>query len=124
MVSFLQQHNSDASSAATTPRPPRTARVQVVLSEGDSPGQLHELIVDLDGGVVAKKTFLEGKHPYIDAEYMKAVEETCAQDESIKEEIAKLDLPPEAEVCIEAWAYATDGMNDTRERTSMVRKRA
>ena len=52
---------------------------------------------------------------------MQTVEKACRADPRIDDEIRKLKLPSGATVVIEAWAYATDGMNDMNERTTMVR---
>lgn len=101
-------------------KPPRCARVQVVLLEGEGPGQLYDLLVDLDQARVVKKEHLPGKHSYIDSSYMRAVEEACRTDPRVQAEIEKLNLPIGSTVCIEPWAYATDGEIDTSQRTTMV----
>lgn len=101
-------------------RPPREARVQVITPSDEGKPQLHELIVDIDKAEVVRKEYLEGKHSYIDTAYMQAVERACMADERVKNEIEKLKLPEGTTVVVEPWAYATDGMNDTSERTSMV----
>jgi primary-amine oxidase len=123
MIPFLEsQHASTASTKS--PRPPREARVQVVIRGTDDDGganQLFELIVDLTGdGSVVKKDHLNGRHSYIDSAYMQAVEAACMADPRIKAEIETLDLPPGSTVVVEPWAYATDGMIDVSQRTSMV----
>ena len=100
--------------------PPRTARVQVIICDGSGPGQLHELLVDLDASEVVRKEHLPGKHSYIDAEYMQAVEAACRSDSRVQQEIEKLQLPAGSTIVIEPWAYATDGEIDVAERTSMV----
>lgn len=102
------------------PAPPRCARVQVIVANSSGPGQLYELIVNLDDGAVVSKEHLEGKHSYIDSDYMRQVEEACCADPRVQEEIRKLELPENATVLAEPWAYATDGMNDMSERTTMV----
>ena len=79
-----------------------------------------ELIVDLDNDKVARKQHLKGKHSYIDANYMKAVEAACLANEAVQAEIDTLDLPVGATVVVEPWAYATDGMNDMTDRVTMV----
>lgn len=100
--------------------PARCARVQVVLRNDQSRNELHELIVDLGQHAVVETHRLEGKHSYIDAEYMKAVEKVCLANEDVQKEIKSLELPENATVVVEPWAYATDGMNDMSRRTSMV----
>jgi len=100
-------------------QPPRAARVQVILRDETGPGQLHELLIDLDTLAVVRMEHLPGKHPYIDTEYMQAVETACRADSRVQQEISKLQLPAGATVVIEPWAYATDGEIDVSERTSM-----
>ena len=116
MVDFIARSATDPNQA----RPPRTARVQVVTSQDKGPGKLFELLIDLDQEAVVSKQHLVGKHPFIDPEYMKAAEKACNEDEKVQAEIAKLELPPEATVCIEPWAYAPDGMSDMALRTTMA----
>lgn len=104
--------------------PPREARVQVVISTSPGDGnQLFELVVDLtnEGGKVVKEEHLVGKHSYIDASYMQDVERACLADEGVKKEIEGLKLPEGSVVCVEPWAYATDGMTDMTRRTTMVK---
>lgn len=100
--------------------PTRYARVEVVIKGSRDENQLFELIVDLDADKVVRKQHVKGKHSYIDADYMKAVEAACLASEDVQAEIRTLDLPPGATVVVEAWAYATDGMNDMTERVTMV----
>lgn len=45
----------------------------MVIKAIDNDNQLFELIVDLDNDKVARKQYIEGKHSYIGADYMKAV---------------------------------------------------
>lgn len=87
---------------------------------GDAGNEMVELLIDLDAASVVKKEHLVGKHPYIDSAYMQAVEKACRADPRVQAEIEKLKLPSGATVVIEPWAYATDGMNDMSERTTMV----
>jgi primary-amine oxidase len=101
-------------------RPSRASRVQVIVRDDSGSTELTELLVDLDHSVVVEQEVLIGKHSYIDSEYMKAVEKACMENERVQSEIQRLKLPPGASVVVEAWAYATDGMNDMSERTSMV----
>ncbi|KAJ5092276.1 hypothetical protein NUU61_007146 [Penicillium alfredii] len=101
-------------------RPPRTAHVQVVIRGDSASNELIELLVDLNRGVVSKKEHLPGKHSFIDSAYMKAVEKSCMADSRVQAEIEKLKLPLGAVVVVESWAYATDGMNEMSERTTMI----
>lgn len=117
MIPFLEREHLGQ---PQTSRPARTSRVQVIVRGESGSNQLIELLVDLDRAAVLKQEHLVGKHSYIDADYMKAVEKACNADPRIQTEIQKLNLPPGASVVIEPWAYATDGMNDMSERTTMV----
>lgn len=120
MVAFLDSQQNGTGSK--TARPARQARIQVIASPTPKEAnQLFELIVDLDEQSVVKLENLKGKHSYIDSSYMGEVEKACLADERVQAEIQTLELPPEAVVCVEAWAYATDGMNDMTERITMVR---
>lgn len=101
-------------------RPARTARVQVTLPGDSGLNEMVELLIDLDAAAVVRKEHLVGKHPYIDSAYMQAAEKACRADARVQAEIKRLKLPAGATVVIEPWAYATDGMNDMTERTTMV----
>ncbi|KAJ6021095.1 hypothetical protein N7540_006599 [Penicillium herquei] len=115
MIKFLDQYNLN-----TKPLPPtRTARVQVTIRSETGVSELVELLINLDQGIISKKEHLPGKHPHIDTSYMQAVENACRADPRIESEIQKLKLPEGAAVVIEPWAYATDGMKDMTERTTM-----
>jgi primary-amine oxidase len=100
--------------------PGRNARVEVVVKGHNGQNELFELVVDLDTEKVASKKHQRGKHSYIDAEYMKAVEQACLANEEVQAEIQTLYLPAGSTVVVEPWAYATDGMNDMTTRISMV----
>jgi len=118
MLPFLEQEHQGQSHRL---RPARKARVQVIIRAQSGSNEMVELIVNLDQSVVCKKEHLPGKHSFIDSAYMQAVESACRADPRIEAEIQKLKLPEGSTVVIEPWAYATDGMNDMTERTSMVR---
>lgn len=117
MVPFLEcEHRGEPVRA----RPARVARVQVSIPSDVGSGKFMELLVDLDQDAIVSQQHLAGKHPYIDSSYMKTVEKACMEDERVQAEIRNLELPPSASVIVEAWAYATDGMNDMSQRTTMV----
>ncbi|KAI1035562.1 hypothetical protein LB504_005984 [Fusarium proliferatum] len=99
--------------------PTRHARVEASIKAETEGNHLFELIVDLDADKVVKKQHVEGKHSYIDTDYMKAVEAACLANEEVQALIKTLDLPEGATVVVEPWAYATDGMNDMTHRVSM-----
>ena len=117
MIRFLKQENCGQ---LIDPPPPRNARVQVVVRSKEGSNQLIEFVVDLELAAVVKQEHLVGRHSYIDAAYMRAVEVACMTDERVQGEIRKLELPAKASVCVEPWAYATDGMNNMSERITMV----
>lgn len=100
--------------------PTRRARVEVVIKGHNEANELFELLVDLDNEKVTRKQHLKGKHSYIDADYMKAVEASCLANDEVQAEIRSLDLPAGSTVVVEPWAYATDGMNDMSRRVTMV----
>ncbi|KAJ5760677.1 hypothetical protein N7520_007833 [Penicillium odoratum] len=116
MIQFLEEEHQGKSVVS---RPVRKARVQIIIRAQSGLNEMVELVVDLDQGVVCKKEHLPGKHPYIDSAYMQAVENACRADPRIEAEIQKLQLPEGSTVVIEPWAYATDGMSDMTERTTM-----
>ncbi|KAA8643497.1 amine oxidase [Aspergillus tanneri] len=115
MIQFLEREHCHLPLYA---HPPRVARVQVVV-QGSGSTNLVELLVDLDSSTIIKQDDLVGKHSYIDSAYMQSVEKACMADERVQQEIQKLDLPIGASVIVEPWAYATDGMNDMSDRTTM-----
>lgn len=118
MIRFLEQIEYGS---AGVEHPRRRARVQIIICDDQGHNELHELVVCLQNQVVDHREFLEGRHSYIDPGYMMAVEKACMSNADIQKEIALLQLPEDATVIVEPWAYATDGMNDMSQRTSMVR---
>lgn len=116
LILFLEHENLGHGS---NKRPARTARVQVVVAT--HPSKFIEIWIDLDKATVLQKQQLVNKHPYIDSQYMQAVEKVCLADPAVQEHIKQLQLPEGATVIVEAWAYATDGLNDMSQRTTMVK---
>ncbi|KAJ3499515.1 hypothetical protein NLG97_g268 [Lecanicillium saksenae] len=116
MIQYLENEHQNKPIEET---PVRYARIEVVVQGNRGENQLFELIVDLDSDKVVQKQHHQGKHSYIDSDYMQAVEKACLADENVQAEIKTLNLPPEATVVVEAWAYATDGTNDMTERLTM-----
>lgn len=100
--------------------PARIAMVHILVSEGSAKARFLELKVDLGQGKIVHEEHLVGRHSYIDADYMQAVEKAVLADERIQTQIAELKLPEGATVVAEPWAYATDGMHDMSDRVSMV----
>lgn len=117
LVKYLEaEHRADDARPSLS----RCARVEVLVKNSKGTTDLWELVVDVDHGAVINRQHLEGKHSYIDSVYMKEVEEACLADAKVQAEIETLDLPGDATVIVEPWAYATDGANDMSRRISMV----
>jgi primary-amine oxidase len=117
MIGFLEQESRQQSLGL---RPVRCARVEIVINDEKGDCQLFDLLVDLDNDKVLAKQHQHGKHSYIDAAYMKQVEQACLANHDVQAEIKRLHLPESAKVVVEPWAYATDGQNDMKSRVSMV----
>ncbi|KAJ6779550.1 hypothetical protein PWT90_05174 [Aphanocladium album] len=116
MIAYLEQEHQKKTIEEI---PTRYARIEAVVPGNRGGNELFELIVDLDSDKIVQKQHHQGKHSYIDSDYMQAVEKACLADENVQAEIKTLNLPPEATVVVEAWAYATDGTNDMTERLTM-----
>ncbi|KAG5808015.1 hypothetical protein H9Q74_007167 [Fusarium xylarioides] len=116
MITYLEKEHLNQPIDHT---PTRHARVEASIKAETEGNHLFELIVDLDADKVVKKQHVEGKHSYIDTDYMKAVEAACLANEDVQDLIKTLDLPEGVTVVVEPWAYATDGMNDMTHRVSM-----
>ena len=112
MVKFLEREHAGKPGSS----PNRLAMVHAYLAK-----DFHQLKVNVHDGTIASDQVLVGKHSHIDPEYMKEVEHACLQDAQVKAAISALELPEEAKVIVEPWAYATDGMNDMTSRTTMVK---
>ncbi|RYN19605.1 Copper amine oxidase 1 [Alternaria arborescens] len=116
LVTYLEaEHRRDQA----LPKISRCARVEILVRSKNGANDLFELIVAIDSNNVIAKQHLEGKHSYIDAAYMKEVEEACLRDPKLQAEVETLNLPEGASVIVEPWAYATDGSNDMSRRISM-----
>lgn len=116
MILFLE---SEHTSSEQQPHPARIAKVQAYVGSSSGKPIFTEFMVDIDAKKITRKEELPGKHSYIDADYMRQVETACLADAKVQEEIKSLKLPEGATVVVEPWAYATDGMNDMSERTTM-----
>jgi primary-amine oxidase len=51
---------------------------------------------------------------------MQESELACLNDERVKKEIAAMELPNDAVVCVEPWTYSPDGTADMSLRRIMV----
>ncbi|KAK6381556.1 hypothetical protein LTS17_004614 [Exophiala oligosperma] len=97
---------------------PRLAMVQAFLGPRDS-NHYYLLKVDVTTGDVAQQKQLVGCHPHVDATDMQKAERECLNDPRVQAAIKDMKLPAGAEVKIEPWTYATDGMNDMSEKITM-----
>jgi primary-amine oxidase len=103
----------------TTSLPARIAMVQTFLGPRDS-DHFFQLKVDVATGKVVEKKQLVGCHPHVDANDMKEAEQACLNDPRVQAAIKDMQLPEGAEVRIEPWTYATDGMYDMSNKITMV----
>ncbi|KAI1566616.1 TynA Cu2+-containing amine oxidase, partial [Pyrenophora tritici-repentis] len=75
--------------------------------------KFHEAIVDLTSGRVDRNVLLG---PFIhangDGEEIIAIEKVALEDEKVKAEIAKLELPKGTVVISDPWIYGSDGIGD------------
>ncbi|KAF2745327.1 copper amine oxidase [Sporormia fimetaria CBS 119925] len=94
--------------------PERVAKVHIYVSK-----TFHELRVDITAGKIVSDEALHGRHAHVDTAYMKQVEEACLADAQVQAKLEAMELPESATVIVEAWTYATDGMNDMRSRITM-----
>jgi len=114
LIPYLAAENA----SKTLPQPPaRCAQVQFYL---DSITSFWDSQVNLQSKQIVSKEHLEGRHSYTDALEMQESEIECLKDERVKKELAALELPNDAVVCVEPWTYAPDGMEDMTVRRIMV----
>lgn len=114
LVPFLV---AERSGRTDMPVPMRCALVQFYRG---TPADFREAQVDLGTGEITGQKQLTGKHSYVDSTEMQAAEDACLAAPEVQEAIRMLELPEGAVVCVEAWTYGTDGMNDMAERIIMV----
>lgn len=114
MVPFLEAEHAGKPGVSTSER---SAFIQFYRGSSKNFYQVH---LELRTGKVNAEKKLEGKHSYVDTDEMQATEDACIAAPEVQEAIRMLQLPDEAEVCIEPWTYGTDGMNDMAERIIMV----
>lgn len=93
--------------------------VQVFLGPRNS-DNFYQLKVDVDSGDVVQKEKLTGSHPHVDATDMQMTEKACLADPAVQSAINDLQLPEGAIIKIEPWTYATDGVNDMKQKITMV----
>ncbi|KAK1978112.1 copper amine oxidase [Colletotrichum cereale] len=112
LIDFLENEHASGTTVVSLAR---QARIQAYITK-----DLHEIIVNLDSSTVTSDAVLQGKHSYIDTEFMAQVAAACLADQMVQQEIETLKLPEGATVVVEPWAYATDGMKDMNDRWTMA----
>ena len=117
MIKFLEKIRV---SPRPSIRPTRVAMVQFYAGKVKERKTFKQVKVDLRTRIVFDEQDLTGRHSHIDTAYMHAVEVACLADTRVQAEIQACELPEGATVVVEPWAYAPDGMNDMKERISMV----
>jgi len=113
LVPYLRGEKASRSPAAL----PRIAFIQYYLDHASS---FQQIEADLKTNELFNKKSLEGKHSYTDSIEMQKSEIACLANKVVQAEIKALDLPEEAVVCVEAWTYAPDGIEDMKQRIIMV----
>lgn len=93
--------------------------VQVFLGPRNS-DHFYQLKVDVNSGVVIEKERLTGCHPHVDSNDMQRTERACLEDPAVQAAIKDLQLPEGATIKIEPWTYGTDGLNDMKQKITMV----
>ncbi|KAI9787631.1 MAG: hypothetical protein M1839_000162 [Geoglossum umbratile] len=94
---------------------PHIARKAFVVYYIRNTDKLHEAIVDLSKGQVESILRLGPEcHSSSDGEEVVRMEKIALEDEGVKAEIAKLQLPPGTVVISDPWIYGSDGDRDER----------
>ncbi|KIW11821.1 hypothetical protein PV08_09094 [Exophiala spinifera] len=115
MIKYLEAEHGDYLQTITLPR---LAMVQTFLGPRDS-SHYYQLKVDVETGGIVEQKQLVGCHGHVDATDMQRAERECLNDARVQAAIRDMKLPAGAEVKIEPWTYATDGMNDMSEKITM-----
>ena len=114
MIPYLAAENA----SKALPQPPaRRAQIQFYLN---SIASFWEAEVNLQTKQIVNKENLVGRHSYTDDVEMQESELACLNDERVKKEIAAMELPNDAVVCVEPWTYSPDGTADMSLRRIMV----
>jgi len=119
MMDFLSPEHAGK---ATEQVPARIATVQAFLGPRDS-SHFYELKVDLADGRIIQEQQLLGRHSHVDANDLQKCEAACLADPRVQEAIKAMELPENAITCVEPWTYGTDGMNDMKDKITMVTER-
>ncbi|EPS45779.1 hypothetical protein H072_166 [Dactylellina haptotyla CBS 200.50] len=77
---------------------------------------LFEYVINLATEAIESKNKLDGFHSCADGEEILQIEQVCLEDEGVKAEIAKLQLPEGTVVLSDPWIYGSDGVNDERKQ--------
>ncbi|KAI9801717.1 MAG: hypothetical protein M1833_002399 [Piccolia ochrophora] len=92
------------------PESPRRAFINYYVKNTD---KFHEAVVNLTNGRIEYNVRLgPNMHAPGDAAEIVAVEKAALEDDGVKDEIAKLQLPENTVVISDPWIYGTDGIND------------
>ncbi|TVY33067.1 Copper amine oxidase [Lachnellula subtilissima] len=106
LVPFLAAERT----AQATPTIDRRSFVVYYIRNTD---KLHEAIVNLTHGKVESNLRLgPNVHSNADGDEMNAVERIALEDEGVKAELAKLQLPEGTVVISDPWIYGSDGINE------------
>lgn len=100
--------------------PARIALVHIYLNQRIS-SNFYQMKVNVQDGQILEKRNLEGHHSHVDSEDLERCEAACLSSESVQAAIKKLNLPEKANVVVEPWTYATDGVYDMKDKVTMVR---
>jgi primary-amine oxidase len=118
MTAFLDAEHGGAEETSL-PYPARLAMVQTFLGPRTS-DNFYQLKVNVESGEIVQKEQLTGCHPHVDVNDMQKTERACLADPQVQAAIKDMKLPEGAIIKIEPWTYATDGMNDMKQKITMV----
>ncbi|MCJ1240084.1 hypothetical protein MMC14_008084 [Varicellaria rhodocarpa] len=108
LIPFLESEHR----GAQVPRIDRKAFVNYYIRNTD---KFHEAVINLTRGEVEKHFRLgPNQHGAADGEEIFLVEKVALEDEGVKAEIAKLQLPEGSVVIADPWIYGSDGINDDK----------
>ncbi|KAL4990682.1 copper amine oxidase [Aspergillus falconensis] len=97
------------------PLPRKPTRLLLVLFHRMDTGAFFKGLLNADSKsvVYAKELPREIQGP-VDTDELIEIEQLCLSHPAVKEEIAKLQLPPGVTVCNDPWIYGCDDPNETR----------
>ncbi|OQE02644.1 hypothetical protein PENSOL_c002G07687 [Penicillium solitum] len=97
------------------PLPEKPSRLLYALFHRLDDGSFYKALFNAD-----KKTIIYAKQlpkhvqGQIDLDEMEEIEKLCLENPAVKDEIAKMKLPPGVTVCTEPWMYGTDTAEENR----------